>query len=211
MTSPKSPNEKSVGAYRVDELSSSSLSIENEDLAVGQDNIFKDPAIYEHYKKVYEEANYECRHLLDPDFEWTPQEERKLVWKTEWRCCFVAFLFFFNLDIDRGNISSALGDNMLTDLKLTTNDYNLGSTINLVCFLSSELPSQLISKKLGPDVWIPLQMVLFSAIAMSQMAIQNRAGFFATRALLGALQGGVSYSSKSCFQHKLSNLVTVHT
>jgi MFS family permease len=47
-----------------------------------------------------------------------------------------------------------------------------------------------VSKKIGPDRWIPIQIVLWSLVAISQCAIQNRAGFFATRALLGLLEGG---------------------
>lgn len=97
---------------------------------------------------------------------------------------------FFALQLDRGNIQQALSDNMLGDLKLTTNNYNTGQTIFYVCFLLAELPSQLISKRLGPDNWIPIQMVSWSLIASCQAFLSGKSSFYACRALLGLVEGG---------------------
>jgi MFS family permease len=48
----------------------------------------------------------------------------------------------------------------------------------------------MISKKLGPDVWIPIQMVTWSVIGIAQGFITGEKTFYATRALLGLVEGG---------------------
>jgi hypothetical protein len=97
-------------------------------------------------------ANYEGIARYDPSFTWDPVEERKVKRKIDKRICTWVCLMFFALQLDRGNITQALSDNMLKDLKLNTNHYNYGQTIFYVSFLAAELPSQLISKKLGPGM-----------------------------------------------------------
>lgn len=67
-------------------------------------------------------------------------------------------------------------------------DYNTGNIIFLVSFLCAELPSQLVSKKLGPDRWIPTQISLWSIVAMSQAGLSGKRSFWTTRALLGVLE-----------------------
>ncbi|XMA11835.1 hypothetical protein WAI453_004626 [Rhynchosporium graminicola] len=97
---------------------------------------------------------------------------------------------FFGLQVDRGNLVQAVSDNLLNDLNLTTNDYNFGNVIFLFSFLLAELPSQLVSKKIGPDRWIPMQITLWSTVAMRQCALSGKKSFYATRSMLGLLEGG---------------------
>ncbi|OJD29325.1 allantoate permease [Diplodia corticola] len=153
-------------------------------------NPFHDPKVAEHWRAVYEKAEYECRDIFDPTYTWTPEEEKKLIRKLDFRVCLWACVMFFGLQVDRGNLKQAVSDNMLNDLNMDTNDYNLGNTVFLISFLLAELPSQLVSKKMGPDRWIPLQITLWSIVAMSQAAITGKTSFLVTRALLGVLEGG---------------------
>ena len=133
---------------------------------------------------------YEGRHRYDPKATWTEAEEKSLIRRLDIRVCAWCCFMFFALQLDRGNIVQALSDNMLKDLHMNTNDYNNGQTIFYVSFLCAELPSQLVSKKIGPDNWIPIQMICWSIVACCQSKLTGRATFFVTRSLLGIIEGG---------------------
>lgn len=114
-----------------------------------QPSVFDDPNIGPYF---YPGEQYENRHRFDPAFRWTWGEEIPLVKRIDWRIMVWACIAFFSLDLHRKNISQANTDNFLDDLGMDTNDYNTGTTIFRLTFLFAELPSQLISKKLGP--WV---------------------------------------------------------
>ncbi|KAI3405959.1 hypothetical protein KGF56_001178 [Candida oxycetoniae] len=172
--------------YDVSSSSPSFLDVEKSE----SKNPFSNPKVAEYYRDLYETVKYECREAFDPEFEWTQEEEKKVVRKLNWRVALAACLMFVALQVDRGNLQQAVSDNLLDDLGINTNEYNTGNTIFYVSFLVAEIPSQLISKRLGPDVFIPIQICAWSIVALSQVGLSGKTSFYITRAMIGAIEGG---------------------
>ncbi|KAK3313276.1 major facilitator superfamily domain-containing protein [Apodospora peruviana] len=133
---------------------------------------------------------YEGKHRWDAEATWTPEEEKAVVRMTDlyllsWLC-----VMFFGLQLDRGNLSNALTDDLLDDLKLTSDDYNNGTTIQLLAFMTAEFPVQLLTKRFGFRRVLPLMMLAWGTVSWAQAWMYNRAGFYVTRALIGACEGG---------------------
>lgn len=150
-------------------------------------SVFDDPDLIQYYAPGPEYENFE---RFDPSERWTYREERSVQRKTDFRILLWVLIMFFGLNIDRGNLSLAVAGNLLDDLKLSTNDYNNAQNMYRVGFIIAEIPSQLVGKKLGPDRWIPIQIIIWSICAGGQFFMQSRAGFFACRFFIGLFMGG---------------------
>ncbi|TQN70655.1 putative transporter [Colletotrichum shisoi] len=139
---------------------------------------------------VQPHESYEGKHRWDPAATWTAAEERKVVRITDLKLLSMLCVMFFGLQLDRGNLSNALADDFLKDMKLTSDDYNNGNTIQLVCFLAAEFPVQLLTKRFGFKFVLPTLMMMWGTVSWGQAWMTTRAGFYVTRALIGACEGG---------------------
>ncbi|KAI0188916.1 major facilitator superfamily domain-containing protein [Xylaria flabelliformis] len=151
------------------------------------------PSVYdvEDIKDQYQpRADWENAHRFDPLMRWTWSEEYKVIRKVDWRIMLWVAIMFTAMELDRANLSQAVADNFLDDMNLTTNDFNLGNSVYALLFLAGEFPSQLLAKWIGPDRYIPAQIVLFSIVSASQFSLNSKASFLACRSLLALLQGG---------------------
>ncbi|KAF8678633.1 transporter [Rhizoctonia solani] len=167
---------------------------------LNQQHIFDDPTLGKYFVPI---AEYEGMHRFDPKATWTEAEERHLVRKVDklimvW-CC----VMFFALQLDRGNISAALSDNLLKDLGLNTNDYNNGQMVGKLYTKENPVPYHLLLSDLllifhvrrasvptGIETPRTRCMATYPVVTMSQCRLNGRGSFFATRCLLGLLEGG---------------------
>ncbi|KAJ5088904.1 MFS general substrate transporter [Penicillium angulare] len=150
-------------------------------------SVFDDPDLAPYYAP---HSDYENLHRFNPNERWTVREESAVRRKTDWTILLWILVMFFGLNLDRGNLGNAAADNLLDDLSLTTNDYNNAQNMYRIGFLIAEIPSQMVGKRLGPDRWIPLQIIAWSLASGGQFFMQGRSGFFACRFLLGFFMGG---------------------
>lgn len=133
---------------------------------------------------------YEGRHRFDPEAKWTAAEERSVVLKTDLRLLSWLMLLMICLQIDRGNLSNALADNLLNDLNLTSDDYNNGTTIQLLCFLTAEFPVQFLTKRYGFKYVLPALVMAWGTATWGQAWMHDRTSFYIARAAIGLCEGG---------------------
>ncbi|KAK9370099.1 major facilitator superfamily domain-containing protein [Lipomyces kononenkoae] len=133
----------------------------------------------------------ELQSLLDEGASaWTPDEERRVRMKTDWRVMAWVCVMMFSLQLNRMNIVNVLTTDIFMDLNMQPNDYNLGQSVFVTCFLLFEIPTQILTTIIGPEIWIPTMMTLWATVGFLQTFITDKTTYLVTRAFLGMCQGG---------------------
>ncbi|KAK0669828.1 major facilitator superfamily domain-containing protein [Cercophora samala] len=122
---------------------------------------------------------------------WTPQRTTRLVQKLDLHIIPYMSLIYLLSFLDRANIGNARLDNLESDLGLRGLQYNDCLAILFPFYIASEIPSNLMLKKVRPSRWLCFIMVCWSIVMISQGFVKSYAGLMATRALLGVFEGGL--------------------
>lgn len=109
----------------------------------------------------------------------------------------VSILYLLSF-LDRSNVANARLEGLEEDLGLSEDgtDYLNGLTLFFVGYISLEVVWNLILKKVGPRVWLPLIGVVWGVVSTLQGCVVNNgsasgtAGFLAVRFFLGLTEGG---------------------
>ncbi|KAJ7845270.1 major facilitator superfamily domain-containing protein [Mycena olivaceomarginata] len=103
----------------------------------------------------------------------------------------VITIFYLLSFLDRVNIGNARLYGLQKDLNISNKEYTIALTLTYVAYVSSELPSNLVLKRIGPSILLPTIMVLWGVVATLQGVVTNYQGLLACRFFIGFLEGGV--------------------
>ncbi|KAF7911117.1 uncharacterized protein EAF01_002625 [Botrytis porri] len=150
------------------------------DITARVDSVDEDPT---------EKSNSELNKRLLA-VEWHEDEEKQILRRLDFYLIPLVMIMFFTLNLDRGNISNALTDNMMKDLSMNQEIVNTGNSLVYVGICIGDIPANLMIQKVGADIWLPCQLLAWGLVATFQAFIKNKSGFLATRFLLGLCESG---------------------
>jgi MFS family permease len=99
-------------------------------------------------------------------------------------------LGFFCLQLDRGNIANAITDDFMEDVNITQDQFNVGQQMLSLGIVLFEIPANMALYRVGPGLWLTLQLFLFGTVSTFQAFQTNYGSFIATRFLLGITESG---------------------
>ncbi|KAM0491385.1 hypothetical protein ACHAP8_010652 [Fusarium lateritium] len=127
---------------------------------------------------------------LVPVCDWTEKAETRLRRKIDFTVLPILMLGLFALQLDRGNVGYAMTTTFTDDLGITKDIVNYGNQLMLAAVVIFEIPFNMVLSRIGPALWLIIQVFAWGTIATAQAAIHNKSGFYATRFLLGMWEAG---------------------
>lgn len=79
---------------------------------------------------------------------------------------------------------------MLEDVGITQYKFNIGQQLLSLGIVLFEIPSNMALYRVGPGIWLPLQLFFFGLVNTFQAFQHNYSGYLVTRFLLGVTESG---------------------
>lgn len=123
---------------------------------------------------------------LDPPV--SPDEERRVRRKIDFRLPPLLCLVYFCTWLDRGNIGNAALMGLETDIGLTGARYSLAVAVFFIGTCVGDLGTNLGMRFVRPSVWVSCAMIIWGGISCLMAAVFNPAGMYVLRLLLGLFE-----------------------
>lgn len=140
------------------------------------------------YEKDSNDSNYD---------DWTSREEGLVVLKVDFVVLLLLTLGLTVFQFDRMNLASALTGGFKEDVHVNQAEINVGNELMFLGIFLLEIPSNMLLMKFGPRKWLPFQILVFGFVAIMQIFLKNKSGFYASRFMLGIAESG--YIPGACY------------
>ncbi|KAI0166961.1 MFS general substrate transporter [Hypoxylon sp. FL1284] len=121
---------------------------------------------------------------------WTVEEETAVRRKLDWQLVPTVTVLYLLCFLDRINIGNARIQGMEQELDLYGYRFNIATSIFYIVYLTIEVPSNIILKRVGPRFYLPGLVVGFGAVSLGTAFVKTFAQLCVVRALLGIFEGG---------------------
>ncbi|PPQ82706.1 hypothetical protein CVT25_009403 [Psilocybe cyanescens] len=116
---------------------------------------------------------------------------RRAVLKMDLTLLPVMTLIYLLSFLDRSNIGNARVAGLQKGLHMTDHQYQVAVTITYVPYVLSEIPANLILRRVGPNVLIPTLLTVWGVVVIVQGFVTSFHGLAAIRFFLGLLEGPI--------------------
>lgn len=120
-----------------------------------------------------------------------PAQERKLLAKLDLFFVPVIMVVYLSCFLDRSNIGNVKTAGMPKDIGASTEQFSTAVSIFYATYVSFETPWAVLLKKVTPRYLMTGLCIVWSLTTIFSGFIENVAGLYATRLILGACEGGL--------------------
>ncbi|KAJ7982974.1 MFS general substrate transporter [Mycena polygramma] len=118
-------------------------------------------------------------------------EEARLLLKLDWRLLPIVTLLYLWSFLDRTNIGNAKIAGLTEDLHLVGLQYNICAAVFFVSYTVFEVPSNMVLKKVRPNLWLAFIMAIWGIIMMSMAFVKTYRHLVIARFFLGVAEAGL--------------------
>lgn len=124
-------------------------------------------------------------------------DDRTIMKKVDRRFLLLIGILYMTKNIDYQNAASVkvlqVGEprNILTELNMTSDQYNWVQSIYFISYILFEVPSNLMLKRMTPRVWQSRIILSWGIVLACHAAIQSKESYYALRFLLGMMEAGL--------------------
>ncbi|KAF8183429.1 MFS general substrate transporter [Pholiota molesta] len=98
-------------------------------------------------------------------------------------------MFYLLSFLDRANIGNARVAGLQKGLGITDRQYSICITITYIPYVLSEIPSNLVMRRIGPNIAMPTILTIWGVIVTLQGLVSSFAGLATARFFLGLVEG----------------------